>query len=109
MRQLQPPCPAGLLVLSRLGLEPGYRLAVQGNRYPLDETGLQGLLLPQRPLVGLREEFQRGPGHWPILVDPLVCVGILGQLDSNLYLLRYRPYEAKTFTGASKATRIAAA
>ena len=106
--QLQPPCPAGVPILSRLGLEPDYRLLVQDEYYLLDAAGIESLLLSQRPLIGRGGSSSVVLGISLFLVDPLVCVGILGQLDSNLYLLRCRPYEAKTFTSASNATRIAA-
>ena len=55
--QFQPPRPAGLPVLPHLGLEPGYRLPVQGEVHAPDEADLQGLLLSYRPRVGLGEEL----------------------------------------------------
>ena len=78
-------------VFSRLGFEPDYRLLVQGNRYPLNEAGLQDLLLSQRPLIGMGKSPSVILGISPFLFDPIACVGTLGQLDSNLYLLRCRP------------------
>ena len=94
--QFQPPRPAGLPVLPGLGLEPGYRLPVQGDGHPLDEAVLQGLLLPHRPLAGLGEEFLGGLGIGPGLFGSLVCVRVLGQLGGDLrLLLRIRPDEVK--------------
>ena len=50
----------------RPGLELGYRLPVQGDGHPLDEAGLQGLLLSHRPLVGLGEELLGGTLSRPL-------------------------------------------
>ena len=46
----------------RLGLEPGYRLLVQGDGYALNEACLQGLVLPHRLLVGFGERLLGGLG-----------------------------------------------
>ena len=87
--QLQPPRPARLAILPSLGLEPSYRLPVQGDGHPLDEAGLQGLILSHRLFVGLWEELLGGLGTLEPGIVQLEVVWVAGYLFvDGLALLR---------------------